>query len=528
MKKISIAVSLVIVPIAVVWVLLANRFEKCLKEDIFGNPEQAIVRQIVKTDASSLQVDKYLFRFSMGETTFFEETGVGKVQVEGLQGSYNPLTQKVTLKTSGEKAKIQLGGLNAYVDKPSGIIEFDAAVLTQPVTPLPDLDVTFKMEGPYSIYFESDNSKIYKADSSSITISGKKTDTGGYKISYKGDTNGMDSVSYYSRILRRLGATGLSALEENGTQYVDSFFGQSNMNLSIVAEIPKVLVDMLATPEKLDVHVMKVIALQDKYLVDISYNMTSSGAFAKYKVSFVNDGAHNISWELMNECSYNQERIANQTQREALLKGLLKVASGSIKNQGMESTTDLITTKDLEPLLDFFGTTYVLDVKGSYNTLLGYTVVPLHFQIGEHSIDGQLDHSRYTRKISGNFVVSDPNAMVMKTVAAIEVFYPLIEKLDKVREMQGRKKMMMDLERVVANIKENGYSAVSVLHKDGELKPGEPLKFDVAFGFKDYNFTINDKSFLTILMDSRIGKFLMGFEKPAEQPAQKPVEPQLK
>ncbi|RZI45158.1 hypothetical protein EDM53_05700 [Rickettsiales endosymbiont of Peranema trichophorum] len=523
MKKISlILLSLVSACVALVWLLLANRFEKLVMEELVVDLQKGRASRIVKTDLSSFKVQKYLFRFSLGDTILFEDLGVGKIHVEGIQASYNPFTNMITMKTTGEKSIISFGTVDTYIEKPSVVVQFDGAILSQRLSDFPDTQVAVKIEQPYSLRFVSDNSEIYKANGSSMTFIGKKAKNGAYKVTYQAGVKGV-TWEWLNHALNSstFGTDKIAGL-------IFDVIGEWNLDVSIVMDLPKSLLEMIknlrsSRPNMRDI---SKIGRDEKWLLDMSYH-THAGPYAsKFKWGIASDGEHNISLEFMGDSRANYTQGQKESIRDRLSNALLK--EWSINENIPSVLRSSVTGEDLRQLMDVALDirTFISETKGSCNRCDSVDG-ELHFsdllRLNDHTIHTNIDYNKDgSRELVAAVKVSDPHAMIASVVSTLEANYPLIEKLYKLDQRQGK---FAFLKRTVENVKADAYDALAALDKDGELKPGEDLVLNINPRFKDNVVDINGKTLLETMQDPRIRKFLDGFEK---QTKEESVEPKVK
>jgi hypothetical protein len=62
--------------------------------------------------------------------------------------------------------------------------------------------------------------------------------------------------------------------------------------------------------------------------------------------------------------------------------------------------------------------------------------------------------------------------------------------------------------QMAVNIQDNGFNALAAFHEKDSLKEAERLVSNMTFDLNDFKFNINDKSFLELLTDERVVKFL--------------------
>jgi hypothetical protein len=67
------------------------------------------------------------------------------------------------------------------------------------------------------------------------------------------------------------------------------------------------------------------------------------------------------------------------------------------------------------------------------------------------------------------------------------------------------------MKKFVSNVENNGFDALKVFSKNQNLEAGDKMETDFIFELKNLNVKINDKSFLDLITNPNILKFLGGF-----------------
>ncbi|NBU53745.1 MAG: hypothetical protein EBS33_05165 [Alphaproteobacteria bacterium] len=163
----------------------------------------------------------------------------------------------------------------------------------------------------------------------------------------------------------------------------------------------------------------------------------------------------------------------------------------------------------------------LIDIKNTkFSTNLTYKIedsitdANLHFGINEYSMDlaiSNKDKERY----NGMLTLSDPFKIInAKTKFAHEIVLPLIEKIS------GDDKSSLDImQKYISNIENNAFEALRVFSKIPELTQGDKFEADFSYEPKSFSLKINNKSFLEIITDEKIVKFLRGFYTQADNQA---------
>ena len=130
----------------------------------------------------------------------------------------------------------------------------------------------------------------------------------------------------------------------------------------------------------------------------------------------------------------------------------------------------------------------------------------LHLGINEYTMDLTI-HGKNKESYTGIFTLSDPFKLInAKTKFAHEVLLPLAEKITGTD-----KTSLVIMQQYISNVENNGFEALKVFSKNPELAEGDTLETDFSFEPKSFDFKINNKSFLDIITNEKIVKFLRGF-----------------
>jgi hypothetical protein len=75
------------------------------------------------------------------------------------------------------------------------------------------------------------------------------------------------------------------------------------------------------------------------------------------------------------------------------------------------------------------------------------------------------------------------------------------------------------MQKYISNIENNAFEALRVFSKIPELTQGDKFEADFSYEPKSFSLKINNKSFLEIITDEKIVKFLRGFYTQADNQA---------
>jgi hypothetical protein len=115
----------------------------------------------------------------------------------------------------------------------------------------------------------------------------------------------------------------------------------------------------------------------------------------------------------------------------------------------------------------------------------------------------------------GNIKVSDPYKLINSIVDFTETaIYPIVIKATSPIHTTGENDR---LKQLINNVKDNGFKALGALNKEVELKPGDSLVTDLHFDPKEFEFKVNNKTFIDIITDERVIPFLKDMPKESEQ-----------
>jgi hypothetical protein len=516
MKKLSALILCLVVAILAAWILLANQFESFVKEQLPENLQK--ISGVIKTDPSLIKVDKYSFSLTTGETTFLGAVPFYHSHVEGLKVNFNPITQNITMRVLGDRSIIKIFNTETYVENPSSTIEINRSILAEG---LDNLHIKFAMDKPYSLRLSNNSNEVYKADKSSVTITCKKREDGGYRLTYNDEANKIVYSGIYSalyNIIEKSDPIFKFSQDEkkfNLEMYnkIPNILGAFDTNLSLLVDLDQKLLSSaegFIGKEQQDLpDLLLNLATQNKYLFDIHLNFHNAHMKDKIGLTLKNDGIH-----ISSSFESDRNRNLSQEQRDSLVNVMAEIYYGLEKSKFGDSSVSPDDFKSVvSTLLNIKNNK--LNLKADYDLKSKGAEGKLFAQLNEFYLDIAMKSNEKDKSLSSTIKLSDPNEMLGKITSIIEREYPLLDKLTAKYSDDNTK-----IKETVNNIKTNGYPAISAFHKDPELKPGEELVANLNFDFRAFNFKINDKGILQIITDKRVEKFMEEMAR-IEQPVKK-------
>lgn len=506
MKKLLV---FVIVAVTAVWLFAAHKFEQYVQDTLPNDLER--IAKIVKVDPALLKVNKYTFSLRTGEAKFFEGSTFYQINAEGLRVCYNPFTQNITLKVTGNKEFIKLGKAEFYIENPSDTITFKRSLLKEGLN---NLRITLSTDKESKLRSVTDDSELLEFKKARMLVTGKDSEIeGNYKLAVELEVD-KERIYNGSRLLNMVMGTSLPASKDE-LELINKIYdtvGDLNKKVSFSLDIKKSFLEKLTialaeenmTSSLAEEILASVNPYEDKYFVGAEYFTNDSASDSRIKLALGNDGTKiSVNYSFGSNINYTE------TQKNALASIFGGLFYEIIKNDPryQNLNRENIGEKTFEGVAK-----RLLDInRGNLHFNLDYEKESKNFDgslvlaLNAHEI--QLEGKGIEREntIDTEIKVTDPNAIIINGARFVEeALYPLLDKLVVSPDDKG----LHEFKHLVTNIKTNGFDALAALNKEPDLKPGENFAASVHANLQKFEFKINDKGFLEILTDKRIEKFL--------------------
>lgn len=520
-KRIVILALLLLV-IAAIWAVMANRFESFVKNEILPKLERH--ESWVKTDPSSIKIDKYKFSVSIGEIIIFPNSEILAIKTDQIKFSYNPFKKQITAHLTGKKLEVGQGDLGFYYENnPSDFITFNQEIL---LGDLNNMLIKFNSNSKTEIKDNLKNELICSLEGETDTITGKNNPviTDNYQLGF--DLDGKNIQYYNSDYFKRLVFYIYGALDKKDSALFtieDDFdsFGyttktievtgplniKSRYSLELKKEHFQSILLILKGEKTLPTLISEFNFFNDLYFLTIDSTVKNSSIEDKYLMSLSNDG-NKISTDI--KLSYNKN--LNDTQKVELRPYIAAFLYKGInhKTPGSDISYPNLAIEDVDALaakfLDFKDLNF--KIKGSYDKTSKDLEQDVAVQVNNHSINiagtGKLMDMTY----DGNIKISDPDKLINSVVDFTQTaIYPIAYKMSL---SNPDSKTNEHFKVFVNNLKENGFRALGAFSKENVLNSGDPLNVGIHFNLKGFEVKFNDKPFLDIMTDERVIPFLKG------------------
>jgi hypothetical protein len=521
MKK-KIGIFAVVAVLIITWFVLANKFEDKVRTVYLPILQEKKEKGLIEVDFNNIEIHKYKFAVAITNFVIFPQSDIFQTKLDGISFFYNPLTKNLSVSSFGDRISIGSGETEMYIANPSFSTQISGSVFQGNMN---DIRVTFN-SAPQQFLRSADQLPLMTDKGASYEITGKLDEkTNQYLLKLVANTKGISITRDYFKWSHQLTSKNFKITQESQllTDFLNDIAADyyyatvpdnlidSSMNVSIAADrshlenIFKFIQGKIRF-EELASNLAKNFN-PNKELFDIAILTSYGNSLFNNKLSFNLSGDTKDvkgSLDIQDNKNYPKDKgdeIAKLT-AELLSKIFNKITEDNLDKSKkltaedfMNLANSLIEIKNTE-----FSTNLTYEIKDSIAD------ANLHFNINEYSIDLEIsnkDKERY----HGLLVLSDPFKIInAKTKFAHEIVLPLVEKIS------GEDKTNLNImQKYISNIESNAFEALKVFSKIPELTQGDKFEADFSYEPKSFSLKINNKSFLEIITDEKIIKFLRGF-----------------
>ena len=521
MKK-KIGIFAVVAVLTITWFVLANKFEDKVRTVYLPILQEKKEKGLIEVDFNNIEIHKYKFAVAITNFVIFPQSDIFQTKLDGISFFYNPLTKNLSVSSFGDRISIGSGETEMYIANPSFSTQISGSVFQGNMN---DIRVTFN-SAPQQFLRSADQLPLMTDKGASYEITGKLDEkTNQYLLKLVTNTKGISITRDYFKWSHQVTSKNFKITQESQllTDFLNDIAADyyyatvpdnlidSSMNVSIAADkshLENVFKFIQGTIrfEELASNLAKNFN-PNKELFDIAILASYGNSLFNNKLSFNLSGDTKDvkgSLDIQDNKNYPKDKgdeIAKLT-AELLSKIFNKITEDNLDK------SKKLTAKDFMNLANS-----LIEIKNTeFSTNLTYEIkdsiadANLHFNINEYSIDLEIsnkDKERY----HGLLVLSDPFKIInAKTKFAHEIVLPLVEKIS------GEDKTNLNImQKYISNIESNGFEALKVFSKIPELTQGDKFEADFSYEPKSFSLKINNKSFLEIITDEKIVKFLRGF-----------------
>jgi len=521
MKK-KIGIFAVVAVLIITWFVLANKFEDKVRTVYLPILQEKKEKGLIEVDFNNIEIHKYKFAVAITNFVIFPQSDIFQTKLDGISFFYNPLTKNLSVSSFGDRISIGSGETEMYIANPSFSTQISGSVFQGNMN---DIRVTFN-SAPQQFLRSADQLPLMTDKGTSYEITGKLDEkTNQYLLKLVANTKGISITRDYFKWSHQLTSKNFKITQESQllTDFLNDIAADyyyatvpdnlidSSMNVSIAADkshLENIFKFIQGTIrfEELASNLAKSFN-PNKELFDIAIFASYGNSLFNNKLSFNLSGDTKDvkgSLDIQDNKNYPKDKgdeIAKLT-AELLSKIFNKITEDNLDKSKkltaedfMNLANSLIEIKNTE-----FSTNLTYEIKDSIAD------ANLHFNINEYSVDLEIsnkDKERY----HGLLVLSDPFKIInAKTKFAHEIVLPLVEKIS------GEDKTNLNIiQKYISNIESNAFEALKVFSKIPELTQGDKFEADFSYEPKSFSLKINNKSFLEIITDEKIVKFLRGF-----------------
>ena len=521
MKK-KIGILAVAAVFGITWFVLANKFEDKVRTVYLPILQEQKEKGLIEVDLDSIKIHKYKFAVAITNFVIFPKSDIFQTKLDGISLFYNPLTKDISVSSFGGKVSIGSGETEISIAKPSFSTKISGSVFQGNMN---DIHVTFN-SAPQQILRSADQLPLITDKGTSYEIIGKLDEkTNQYLLKLVANTKGISITRNYFKWSHQLTSKNFEITQEDQplTDFLNDIAADyyyatvpdnlidSNMNVSIAANKSHLENIFKFIQGKIRFEELASTLAKNfnphKELFDIAILASYGNNLFNNKLSFnlSGDGIEvKGNFDIEDNKNYPKDRVEEiaKLTAELLSKIFNKITEDNlIKSKGLKTEDFMNLANSLIDIKNAkFSTNLVYKIEDSI------TDANLHFGINEYGMDlaiSNKDKERY----NGILTLSDPFKIInAKTKFAHEIVLPLIEK------MSGDNKTSLNImQKYISNIESNAFEALKVFSKIPELTQGDKFEANFSYEPKSFSLKINNKSFLEIITDEKIVKFLRGF-----------------
>ncbi|MFK7967812.1 MAG: hypothetical protein AB8B68_01420 [Rickettsiaceae bacterium] len=519
----------IIFAIGITWFVLANKFEDAIRTTYLPLLQEQQEKGLVTLDPNNIKIHKYRFTIVGEDFTAFPESDLFKTKLDKISVFYNPITRNVSFCSSGEKLSFGSNELEVSIVNPSFSFTINKSFLKENKN---NFHISLNSKAQ-ELLSSTNNAVLVSDNGSSYEITGNLDEkTNQYSLKLTTNTKGTNVTRDYFKWSNQLANKLFEVTPEDQkmTDFVNDFSadyyyimipGNSvdsetnftiNANRNHLENIYKLIKGQIQVEE----FASNLIGNFDinKELFDITMAISYGNNLFNNTLSFnlSGDGKElkgNLNLE--DTKNYPQDKILEITQ---LTSELLEKVFSKLTAKNTDTVQEL-TVDDFTALA-----TSIVNLKNTnFSTNVSYKIqesdlnANLHLGINEYDMNLSI-HGKNQESYTGILTLSDPFKLInAKTQFAHEVVLPLAKKVT------DNKLNLAILQQYVSNLENNGFEALKVLSKNPTLGAGDKFETDFSFELRNFDFRINDKSFLEVITNEKIVKFLSGFSTEPTQNA---------
>ena len=522
MKKLGLVIALLLISVAGVWIYLANKFEKIATEDLL--PKIQNNHALIKVDLDAAIIEKFKFRLTLKDVTILPNSPDLKANVDKIITSYNPFTDKITLCLDGDKLSIGAENTAIYIPSPNQTISFNRSAVTNNFE---DIDFS-AISKDFSLYFAADDKFIARADKSKLTFSNLLKD-GTYFIDFKVISNNVEinpDSKYTTHLLKNLLPESLiKDTSLDSSLYNDSYHykiiqstGPIDLTTEYSIKLSKNALSNIISAlqgEKEFSEVYKDFEFdKEDYSLAIKESLNNKAIKDNGFVHFSGDGSNiNINMDLSFMRNYND------TQKQQIISITSDFISNFTQPKSINENLNFNKTfkgtpEDFIPLAKHMTDIENLNIALNVDYDIDTTDTTHSLNIALNKFNAELKGTIKDKIYAANAVIDTPNLLI----TSLTGFYNSSIKPILVQNTTIENASDLDsFHKIIENIKDNGFEAISTLHSGEELQEDDILTTNLFFNPQGFDFKINDKGFISVLTDERVVKFLQDMPEQDEQ-----------
>jgi len=535
MKKLVLIITALFLVVAAGWFYAANKFEKIVQEEIFPKVKEA---SWIDANLDSAVIEKFHFKVMLGKVNLFSKSDGVDIDSKATI-KYNPFNDNITLLLEGKHLLKAPGEQGVYSLSPKQKITFDRAVLSGTTN-----EFEFKITShDFVLYSARDDQVIFSSDKAIIEFSNTLEKDEVYDLRFKMGASGMmiNPDSKYTQYL----------IEDFGKEYAD----KAPKTLPLI--LSKLMDYLYGAKDKKDArdYTANYSFKLEKGIVDEYIDSLRKDGVGDLKVFDKLDPSNGVGKFSFQGTELYENKAAKDSGSIRVgidgtrvnIKGdiaMIRNYNDSQKQEFIDQSklfiSDVAKILDNDPEMNFTldgkkisASKRIdnMDFAGLLSIFANNREISLSLDVSadsdpqgikfDHSVklvlndliiksNGDANDERY----KGNISVATPDILVN---GITNLYDNGIKPLLVQASGSDTSEMVKYSDKVIANIKDNGLDALSVLHKNDKFNPSDKLESDIVIYPKHFTFTVNDKNVLSIISDAKVLKFLNQINQVEEQ-----------
>lgn len=521
MRKILLFFMLLSIAVAGAWIYFANKFEQIVVDDIL--PKLTQNPEIVYVDPSAVRIQKYRFELSLGKLEILPDHEKISVTLNDTGVKYNPFKDEISLYSIGNKNSFVIEENEYYTNNLKIGFEFKRPLLQGVVS---DFGIKFEFADS-ELYEATNNTKVANVAGGEVRLTYRQNDgyiTPQIKLDFKDlyiseqlsdSIANLQDYAVGNLLPQFIGSFNLNIdgrrnFHNGIDDYMKKLSGTDKLQYSFTldANIDNAIADQVAEAIMYP-DLPKIIQIVDSKKFDFYLNQQMSlGLFS-----------NSTDFSIGKKDDYLEVKI-NTSSNQDLNDGLrakLSIALAEVYDNWLQ---DIYRLKGLSPedylnLSKAFASVKNTDMNGYINYGMKDSSIKHDINISVNTIQnnykfkskGDYSNNKYAANIQCDQLGT---GMLVITDISSDLLGRFNKKATNVSD--ETKKILLNIEKVMKFINQNGFEVIKVLHKGGEddLTLDGTFESDIAVDTSNMSVEINAVPINQVMLHPAIDNFMAG------------------